>query len=114
VFSLSLIDAPIELVNWKVEALGPLPVMEMRHGLDDAGGASGPLKGRRAAYFPDAGGFVDCPVYDRYRMQPGAVIEGPALVEERESTCVIGPGQMGRIDPFHNLVVTVPANEDAR
>ena len=114
VFSLSLIDEPIELVNWKVEALGPLPVMEMRHGLDEEAVSEGPLKARRAAYFPDGGGFVDCPVYDRYRLQPGSVIEGPALVEERESTCVIGPGQTGRIDSFHNLVVTVPANEDAR
>ena len=35
----------------------------------------------------------------------GAAIPGPALIEERESTCVIGPGDTARVDSHHNLVV---------
>jgi N-methylhydantoinase A len=46
-----------------------------------------------------------CPVYDRYALGPGEAIVGPALVEERESTCLIAPGHLGRVDDRLNLVV---------
>ena len=36
--------------------------------------------------------MTDVTVYDRYRLGPGATLQGPAIVEERESTTVIGPG----------------------
>ena len=35
--------------------------------------------------------MTDVPVYDRYRLGPGATFDGPAIVEERESTVVVGP-----------------------
>ena len=38
------------------------------------------------AYFPEADGFTEVPVFDRYALTPGDAIDGPALVEEREST----------------------------
>ncbi|MFP6688414.1 MAG: hypothetical protein VCD31_03700 [Alphaproteobacteria bacterium] len=37
-------------------------------------------------------------------MAPGMEIAGPALIEERESTCVIGPGERARVDERRNLV----------
>ena len=63
------------------------------------------LKRNRKAYFPEAGGFVDCPVYDRYALASGDSVVGPALIEERESTCVLGPGDLLTVDPFMNLVI---------
>jgi len=50
-------------------------------------------------------GSVSCAVYDRYALAPGATFEGPALVEERESTCCIGPAARVSVDPFLNLVI---------
>jgi N-methylhydantoinase A len=44
-------------------------------------------------------------VYDRRRLAPGAVLEGPAIVEERESTLVIGPDAVARVDERWSLVV---------
>ncbi|MGH8764595.1 MAG: hypothetical protein ACRET8_02655, partial [Burkholderiales bacterium] len=111
VFSLSLIEEAIELVNWKVEATGPQPKVELRQGLAEALTAGDPLKGRRRAYFVEAGGYVDCAVYNRYAMQPGMTIVGPALVEERESTSVVGVGQSAEIDRYYNLVVTLSGQE---
>ena len=49
------------------------------------------MKGRRQAYFPEISGFVDCPVYDRYALEEGERISGPAMIEEDESTFVVGP-----------------------
>jgi len=48
---------------------------------------------------------VETPVYDRYRLGPGASFEGPAIVEERESTAVIGPGGRCRVDQHLTLIV---------
>jgi N-methylhydantoinase A len=104
VFSLSHLDAPIEIVNWKVEASGPRPKLA-----DDfrvAGGQAGRSaeKGRRPLYLPEQGGMVDCPVYDRYALKPGSRLTGPAIVEENESTCVIGPGDEVVVDRRYNLI----------
>jgi len=63
------------------------------------------LKGRRPAFFAEAGGFVEAAVYDRYRLGPGASFQGPAIVEERESTAVIGPGGRCRVDDHLLLLV---------
>jgi N-methylhydantoinase A len=55
-------------------------------------------------YFPETG-FAPCAVYNRYSLKPGMVVEGPAVVEERESTTVIGPRARGTVDRYLNLVI---------
>ena len=54
--------------------------------------AGSTVKGRRPVWFREAGGFVETDVHDRYAMQPGVPVAGPAIVEERESTFVVPPG----------------------
>jgi len=58
------------------------------------------------AYFPDADGYVDTPRYDRTKLHAGAVFHGPAIVEDVDSTAVVGPGTRVEIDAYANLVVT--------
>ncbi|HEY3227938.1 MAG TPA: hydantoinase/oxoprolinase family protein [Roseiflexaceae bacterium] len=96
---------PLEIINWRVVSSGPQPEARLR--LESAGGdsAATALKGTRPAYFPERGGFVETPVYDRYRLPPGATFDGPAIVEERESTVMVGPGGRCRIDEYWNLIV---------
>ena len=100
---------PIDVVNWRVAAQGPRPALHLPQGPAAPGaaaaGAAAAVKGKRPAYLPEAGGFVDVPVYDRYRLAPGHAFEGPAIVEERESTVVLGPGASARVDAWLNLVV---------
>jgi N-methylhydantoinase A/oxoprolinase/acetone carboxylase beta subunit len=50
-------------------------------------------------------GFVDCRIYDRYRLTSAAEIRGPAIVEELDSTTVIHPGFGATVDRFGNLLV---------
>jgi N-methylhydantoinase A len=98
---------PVEVVNWKLSAIGTgprvsLPKFERRaSGLDEA------LKGRRPAFFPETDGFVECPVFDRYRLSPGGELTGPALVEERDSTTVLPPGARAVVDEYGSLIVEV-------
>ena len=56
-------------------------------------------------YFPDWEEHRPVPVYDRYLLATGASLAGPAIVEEQESTTVIGPGARFDIDAARNLSV---------
>ena len=107
VFSISYLKLPLEIMNWKVEARGPTPQMAARTHLVGVTPRSEARKGTRRAYFPDAGGFIECPVWDRYALSTGDTVEGPAFVEERESTVVLSPGDVGTIDELGNLIARV-------
>jgi N-methylhydantoinase A len=67
------------------------------------------VKGTRPAYVAQMSGYVDCPVHDRYALVRGDEVVGPALIEERESTCVIGQGDTARVDSHANLIVELSA-----
>jgi N-methylhydantoinase A len=100
---------PIEALNWRVTLSGPRP--DLRLGTASRGGrskATTALKATRPASFAESGGFVPTPVYDRYRLGPGATFTGPAIVEERESTAVIGPGARCRVDDRLTITVELP------
>ena len=60
---------------------------------------------RRSAYFPETCGFTDTPVYSRPALGAGASIEGPAIIEEAESTVVLIPGSCATVDTYGNIVV---------
>lgn len=103
------LDEPTEIVNWKVEAVGPTPSISEGHGGTATGGADSALKGTRNAYDPSKGALAAWPVYDRYALAPGAIVQGPALIEEHESTCVIGPGDSVTVDAHFNLIAELSA-----
>jgi N-methylhydantoinase A len=105
VFSRSFPDDAIEIVNWKVLASGPEP--GLRETNREPGDGASAVKLHRRAYFPRAGGLISCPVYDRYALQPGATVIGPALVEERETTIVLDVGDIAQLDARRNLVATL-------
>jgi N-methylhydantoinase A len=96
---------PIEILNWRVVSSGPQPDLKLHITASAGGGARSALKGQRLAYFPETHGFVATPIYDRYRLAPGTTVDGPAIVEERESTAIIGPGASCHVDEQWNLVV---------
>ncbi|MFN3746367.1 MAG: hydantoinase/oxoprolinase family protein [Hyphomicrobiaceae bacterium] len=103
------LDEPTEIVNWKVEAVGPTPTIAEGHGGAALGDADRALKGTRQAYDPAQGTLSAWPVYDRYALAPGARVTGPALIEERESTCVIGAGDSVTVDSHFNLIAELSA-----
>ena len=107
IFSINLLDSPIEIVNWKVEAQGPVPEVHQEMNLVPGSYEVEPKKGTRKAYFHEAGGYIDATVYDRYALNPGTLIQGPALIEENESTCVVGVADTVRADTAGNLVADI-------
>jgi N-methylhydantoinase A len=100
----------VEIINWRVVSSGPKPdvALYITSAGNSAATAADTQKGVRPAYFPEAGGFTETPIYDRYLMKPGMTFPGPAIVEERESTVIVGPGSECSIDEHYNLVVQMP------
>jgi N-methylhydantoinase A len=97
-------DVPLEVINWRVVARGPEPELNMQlHG--DPSNRGDAIKGSRLAYFSERGGYSETPIYDRYALKPGMTFAGPAIVEERESTLIIGRRGLARIDTKLQIVV---------
>ena len=100
----------IEVVSWMVTCEGPRPDLHLPEagGSADGGGdrgTSAALKGRRLVYMPGAAELVEVPVYDRYGLAASDTFDGPAIVEERESTVVVSADTRASIDNALNLVV---------
>jgi N-methylhydantoinase A len=102
---------PIEALSWRVVVSAPRPDLPL-HQLSAADNLSSKvldaLKGERIMYLPEDGKFVEVPVFDRYRFGPGVRFGGPAIVEERESTLIIGRGARVSVDDLLNVVVDIP------
>jgi len=97
----------IEVVNWRLVASGPQPQITLRPPEVAGRSLAAARKGERLVYSPEHNGFVPCSVYDRYLLPVGATFAGPAIVEERECTVVIGPGAKASVDEEQNLVITL-------
>jgi N-methylhydantoinase A len=101
-FGRALDGLPMEALTWRLAASSPGRDIAMEGAQKMTTGEV--QRGSRRALF-EGHGWCDCAVYDRYRLAPGAAFAGPALVEERESTCVIPPGALVSVDRHRNLVI---------
>lgn len=99
-------DEPIEGVTWKVTVRSVTDTPEL-HDSEMTAEEGDPYKGTREAYFERSDGFVECDVYDRQRLDPGMEFTGPAVVEERNSTTVVPPGDAVTVDEHGNLVISI-------
>jgi N-methylhydantoinase A len=92
-------DEPVELVNLRLIATVPVdkPTLKERPPEDEA------ESGRREANFD--GEWQEVPILDRERMGKGSEVVGPAIVEFKESTCVVRPGWQGLVDGVGTLVL---------
>jgi len=103
-FGHSFPENSVEIVNLRVKAVGLLPGISFRK---EARGKRSPrdaLSGKRKVCFPDSD-LVSCWVYERSKLVAGNLIEGPAVVEQLDSTTVIPPSMVAEVDAYGNLHV---------
>lgn len=98
-------DKPVEFVSGRVAGIGLTSVPPLKGQARQAGPAT--PKEHRPVYFDEAAGFVDTAVYDRDGLAAGASFEGPAIVEQFDTTTVIHPGQRAEVDEFGNLLIVI-------
>jgi N-methylhydantoinase A/oxoprolinase/acetone carboxylase beta subunit len=100
-------DSETEFINFKVRASLPerllqLPTLENKeYPLVKA------IKGQRKAYSPIAKDFVLYTVYDRYKLSPNAKFRGPAIIEEKESTVIVGEDAPVSVDDLGFLWIDI-------
>jgi N-methylhydantoinase A len=98
----------VQLVTYRVEAVGLVPKAAFRPEPDAGPDASHAIIGSREVWFPEAGGFVACPIYDRDKLKSGNRFAGPAIVEQMDSTTVLLPGMTATVEPYLNLILEMP------
>ena len=97
-------EEPVEIVSYRVRGIGLVPPVEMPQ-FKPAGTilADAQREIRRVRF---DGREVDCPVYQRERLDVGLTVAGPAILDQFDCTTVICPGQTARVDEWKNLIVT--------
>ena len=94
-------NMPIEAVTWRVSVSGPSPEIIPKQAIQ--GNHTKALKGNRQVFWGET--FENTPVYDRYAIPPNEKIEGPCIIEEFESTTVVGKNSSVQVDEFRNIII---------
>ena len=101
-------QAPIRLVN--LRSVHTAAGLETLQEDDWTPAAREPLIRRARILLPDHPAPVDAAVYDRAALKVGDTFEGPAIVEQEDTTTLVTPGWCGRVDPHGNLVLERTSN----
>ena len=102
-YGTALTTAPVEALHWRLHA--EVPAAGLNIAFERA--ARDPRRGERQAWFAEVDGFVPISVFDRYSLAPGTRIEGPAVIEEDESTIVVGPAAVAEVDAMGNVMLRI-------
>ena len=101
----------IEIVNVRITARGRLREESKAPEPGDPGPLPEPFERRTVCLAP--GDTTDCPVYDRASLRPGHALEGPAIVEQLDSTTPIFRRDTALVDGAGNLVIRVAGGAEA-
>lgn len=101
IYGLTIPDVGVEAVTWRLSAYAPADAVEPVAQVRDEPGEP---HGRRSVTFTRGAEAVDTPVYRREVLAAGQTLDGPAIVEERETTAVIRPGWTVTVHPTGSLV----------
>jgi N-methylhydantoinase A len=94
-------NMPIEAVTWRVLVSGASPDIIPKQQIQQQ--HSQALKGTRPVFWGNV--FEETPVYDRYAITPNQILEGPCIIEEFESTTVVGKNSKVVVDEFRNIKI---------
>lgn len=103
-------DSPVEFINFKVRASLPARLLTLQKRDYSHNTLGGARKGSRPAYSESAGDFVQFTVYDRYLLPADVSFQGPAIIEERESTVIVGEDATVSMDRYGFLWINLEGN----
>ena len=97
--------ATVEIVNARAAAIGVTRDAELQPAAQRNGKAE-PTR-TRSVFFEERNAFVDTPIYDRSALGAGATIDGPAVIEQDDTTVLVPPGTKVEVDSYLNLLIDV-------
>ena len=110
-FGRLLENIAVRVMNYRVVVVGRRPGFDLKVFAPPAGKSVEDCRsGTRRTWVDN--GWIETPVYERLDLPAGAVIEGPALLEQNDTTIFVDPGLQGRVDGFGNLIITRGSESD--
>jgi N-methylhydantoinase A len=97
-------DEPVEIVSYRLRGIGRVPPVKLPQYRSQGISLKDALRETRKARY--AGVTLDCPIYQRDRLDVGVRFDGPAIIDQLDATTVIPPGQSARVDEFKNILIT--------
>jgi N-methylhydantoinase A len=97
-------EESVEVVSYRVRGVGLVPPVEMPKFKRSGASLADALREKRRLRMD--GEAIDCPVYQRERLDVGLSLRGPAILDQFDCTTVIYPGQTARVDEWKNLIIT--------
>jgi N-methylhydantoinase A len=103
-------DTPVEFVTFKVRASLPQREFRIPPLRQTEGKPADCIKGERPAFSLIRKEYIPFTVYDRFNLFPGAIMDGPAIIEEKESTIVIGEDAQASVDEYGFVWINLNLN----
>lgn len=100
-------DAPVEVCRILVKATGLNRKAELAKHKKGSHKPPAPI-GERLVRFDEVEERVKAPIYDRDSLHAGAVVEGPAIIEQLDSTILVPPGIAAEVDEHLIIKMKVP------
>jgi N-methylhydantoinase A len=104
VYTYSVPDEPVEIVNVRLRAIGLVDKPKERR-VSAPGSRTVKPAGTREVWFSSA---IKADIYDRKTLYPGARIPGPAVIQELSSATIVPPGASALVDRLENILVELP------
>ena len=95
----------VEVLSWVLLLSGPVPEADAAPPALPPPSQPEPAR-RRGVFDPDSADFVEIAIYERAALPPGAVIPGPAVIVEDETSTVVSRHFDARINPFGYIELT--------
>jgi N-methylhydantoinase A len=106
-FGRTVANSPVEAITWRLRASGPKSAPAKTATKTVTGSGPDALRTHRPVYFDETQSFVTTPVYDYYALPQDVEIKGPAIIEQVESTIVVGPRGAAHVDAYGNLIMHI-------
>ena len=106
-------DAPIEIYQLALQAVGVTPKPELaRHDAAADAALPEPIVTRQV-HFDELDEAVDTPIYDRSDLPAGARVEGPAIIQQLDSTVVVPPDVVAEVDEYLIIRMNISTEDSA-
>ena len=104
-------NEPVEIVNLRLSAIGEIERLDNEQVVDQEINlnADTPIN-HRSVYFNEYG-WINTPVYHRDGFRLDTEIEGPAIIVQMDTTMIVEPKQIIRVDEQGNLIVSLEGRE---
>ncbi len=98
-------EEPVQVTTLRIEAVGLVPKADLKAYSPAIDPVEAAISTHREVWLPEAGGFANCPIYDRALLGPGHAVAGPAIIDQMDSTTLVLPGQTATVDAYLNLIL---------